>query len=63
MRSVLQGSTIIRQESQEIAAVKTVLMVMLLIVRDLRPALSVNRLVNSYNQRTLGYCLGSKRAH
>ena len=45
MRSVLQGSTIIRQESQEIAAVKTVLMVMLLIVRGLRPALSVNRLV------------------
>ena len=45
MRSVLQGSTMIRQEGQEIAAVKTVLMVMLLIVRGLRPALSVNRLV------------------
>ena len=52
----------IRQESQEIAAVKTVLMVMLLIVRGLRPALSVNRLVNSYNQLTLGSFRGSKRA-
>ena len=57
MRSVLQGSTIFRQESQEIAAVKTVLLVMLLIVRGLRPALSVNRLVNSYNQIIGSYSL------
>ena len=57
MRSVLQGSTIIRQESQEIAAVKTVLMVMLLIVRGLRPALSVNRLVIVYSQQ--GSCSDS----
>ena len=35
----------IRQEGQEIATVKSVMMVTLLIVRGLRPALSVNRLV------------------
>ena len=42
----------IRQEGQEIAAVKTVLMVMLLIVRGLRPALSVNRLGQYPNSST-----------
>ena len=45
MRSVLRGNTMIRQEGQEIASVTSVLMVILLIVRGLRPALSVNRLV------------------